>query len=30
MLLPIKPICERKDMRRDGTSVIYIQLLQCG
>jgi len=25
MLLPIKPICERKDMRRDGTSVIYIQ-----
>lgn len=25
MLLPIKPICEQKDMRRDGTSVIYIQ-----
>jgi len=25
MLLPIKPICERKDMRRDGTSLIYIQ-----
>ena len=25
MLLPIKPICERKDIRRDGTSLIYIQ-----
>jgi len=25
MLLPIKPICERKDMRRNGTSLIYIQ-----
>ena len=25
MLVPIKSICERKDMRRDGTSVIYIQ-----
>ncbi|MEJ7737043.1 MAG: site-specific integrase [Chitinophagaceae bacterium] len=25
MLLPIKPICERKYLRRDGTSLIYIQ-----
>ncbi|HEX8334922.1 MAG TPA: phage integrase SAM-like domain-containing protein [Segetibacter sp.] len=25
MLLPIKPICERKFTRRDGTSLIYIQ-----
>ena len=25
MLLPLKPICEKKDIRRDGTSVIYIQ-----
>lgn len=25
MLLPIKPICESKEMRRDGTSIIYIQ-----
>jgi hypothetical protein len=25
MLLPIKPICDRKDMRRDGTSLIYLQ-----
>lgn len=25
MLLPLKPICERKDMRRDGTSLVYIQ-----
>lgn len=25
MLLPIKPICERKYRRRDGTSLIYIQ-----
>lgn len=25
MLLPVKPICERKFVRRDGTSVIYIQ-----
>jgi integrase len=25
MLLPIKPICERKNIRRDGTSIIYIQ-----
>ena len=25
MLLPVKPICERKFVRRDGTSLIYIQ-----
>ena len=25
MLLPIKPICDRKFVRRDGTSLIYIQ-----
>jgi hypothetical protein len=25
MLLPIKPICERKDISRDGTSLVYIQ-----
>ena len=25
MLLPIKPICEKKFLRRDGTSLIYIQ-----
>ena len=25
MLLPLKPICERKNMRRDGTSIIFIQ-----
>src|SRR5215210_7198815 len=25
MLLPIKPICEPKYVRRDGTSLIYIQ-----
>ena len=25
MLLPIKPICEKKFSRRDGTSLIYIQ-----
>ncbi len=25
MLLPLKPICERKNTRRDGTSLIYIQ-----
>jgi integrase len=25
MLLPIKPICERKDVRRDGTCLIHIQ-----
>ena len=25
MLLPIKPICERKFIRRNGTSLIYIQ-----
>lgn len=25
MLLPLKPICEAKKARRDGTSVIYIQ-----
>lgn len=25
MLLPLKPICEKKDMRRDGTSIIFIQ-----
>src|SRR3569833_1180308 len=25
MLLPIKPICQRKDMRKDGTSLIFIQ-----
>ena len=25
MLLPIKPICERKDVRRDGTSLVNIQ-----
>ncbi|MBD0376322.1 MAG: site-specific integrase, partial [Flavisolibacter sp.] len=24
-MLPLKPICERKHMRRDGTSIIYIQ-----
>ncbi len=29
MLLPIKPICERKDTRRDGTSLIYIQYCYC-
>lgn len=25
MLLPIKPICERGKVRRDGTSLIFIQ-----
>jgi len=25
MLLPLKPICEAKKARRDGTSIIYIQ-----
>lgn len=25
MLLPIKPICEAKDARKDGTSIIFIQ-----
>jgi hypothetical protein len=25
MLLPIKPICEPKKMRKDGTCIIYIQ-----
>ena len=25
MLLPIKPVCERKYIRRDSTSLIYIQ-----
>ncbi|GEO11561.1 phage integrase SAM-like domain-containing protein [Segetibacter aerophilus] len=25
MLLPIKPICERKYIRRDSTSIIYVQ-----
>ena len=25
MLLPLKPVCEAKNARRDGTSVIYIQ-----
>src|SRR5947208_5653170 len=24
-MLPLKPICERKNMRRDGTSLIFIQ-----
>jgi hypothetical protein len=25
MLLPLSPVCEKKDIRRDGTSVIFIQ-----
>src|SRR5579875_3400113 len=25
MLLPLKPICEKKNVRKDGTSIIYIQ-----
>ncbi len=25
MLLPVKPICERKFVRRNGTSLIYLQ-----
>ncbi len=25
MLLPIKPVCEAKNIRRDGTSFIFIQ-----
>jgi hypothetical protein len=25
MLLPLKPICSRREIRRDGTSIIYIQ-----
>jgi len=25
MLLPVKPICEAKNSRRDGTSLIFIQ-----
>lgn len=25
MLLPVKPICEAKNVRRDGTSIIFIQ-----
>ncbi len=24
-MAPLKPICERKNMRRDGTSIIFIQ-----
>ncbi len=29
MLLPIKAICDRKKMRRDGTSLIFIQYCYC-
>ena len=25
MLLPLKPVCEQKDIRKNGTSLIYIQ-----
>ena len=25
MLLPIKPVCRKADMRKDGTSIIFIQ-----
>jgi integrase len=29
MLFPLKPICERKNIRRDGTSLIYVQYCYC-
>jgi hypothetical protein len=24
-MLPIKPVCAKKDMRKDGTSIIFLQ-----
>lgn len=29
MLIPVKPICEAKNVRRDGTSIIFIQYCYC-
>jgi hypothetical protein len=28
-MAPLKPVCERKNMRRDGTSIIFIQYCYC-